>query len=44
LLKVRTDIAVSTGASATCIDMELNGVSDSYVHLVLNDHVMKVAT
>lgn len=44
LLKVRTDIAVSTGGSATCIDLELNGVGDSYVHLVLGDHVLNVAT
>lgn len=44
LLKVRADIAVSTGASATCIDLELNGATDSYIHLVLGDQVWTNAT
>lgn len=34
LTKVRTDIAVSTGATLTCIDLELNGRTDSYAHFV----------
>jgi hypothetical protein len=44
LQKVRADIAVSTGASATCIDLELNGTGDSFVHLVLGDMVWNNAT
>lgn len=44
LKNVRTDIAVSTGASATCIDLELNGTTDSYIHLVLGDQVWTNAT
>lgn len=44
LLNIRTDIAVSTGGSATCIDFELNGVGDSYIHLVLGDQVWTNAT
>lgn len=35
LKNVRTDIAVSTGATFTCIDLELNGTNDSYIHLVM---------
>lgn len=44
LQKVRADIAVSTGASATCIDVDLAGANDSYVYLVLGDHVLNMAT
>jgi hypothetical protein len=44
LTKVRTDIAVSTGMSLTCVDLELNGVSDSYAHFVLGDQVWTNAT
>jgi hypothetical protein len=44
LQNVRTDIAVSTGASATCIDFDLAGASDSYVYLVIADHVLNMAT
>ena len=35
LKKVRADIAVSTGATFSIIDLELNGTTDSYVHLTL---------
>jgi len=44
LKDVRADIAVSTGASATCIDLELGPATDSWVHLVLADNVFKMAT
>jgi hypothetical protein len=44
LQKVRADIAVSTGASATCIDVDLAGANDSYVYLVIGDHVLSMAT
>lgn len=44
LTNVRTDIAVSTGASLTCLDLELNGLSDSFIHLVLGDQVWTNAT
>ena len=44
LQKVRTDIAIATGGSATILDMELGGVGDSYVLLVLADNVFNVAT
>lgn len=44
LQNVRTDIAVSTGGSATIIDMELAGTGDSFVHLVLADNVFNMAT
>ena len=44
LTKARTDIAVSTGGSATCIDLELNGVGDSYAHFILGDQVWTNAT
>jgi len=36
---VRSDIAVSTGVNATTIDLELNGISDSYVTATLGDCV-----
>jgi len=35
LKNVRTDIAVSTGATFSILDMELAGANDSYVHLTL---------
>ena len=35
LKNVRADIAVSTGATFSIIDMELNGANDSYVELTL---------
>lgn len=44
LKNVRADIAVSTGASATTIDVELGSASDSWVHLVLGDQVWTNAT
>jgi hypothetical protein len=44
LQKVRADIAVSTGASATAIDFDLGGSTDSYVYLVIGDHVLSMAT
>jgi len=37
LQKVRTDIAVSTGATLTCLDLELNGTGDSYALFTLGD-------
>jgi hypothetical protein len=44
LAKVRADIAVSTGASMTCIELELNGAADSFAHFVLGDQVWTNAT
>lgn len=44
LQKVRTDIAIATGGSASCIDLELNGTGDSFIHLVLGDQVWTNAT
>lgn len=35
LKSVRTDIAVSTGATFSILDLELNGLTDSYVHLLM---------
>lgn len=35
LKNVRADIAVSTGATFSIIDLELNGANDSYIHLTL---------
>lgn len=35
LTKVRADIAVSTGAGFSILDMELNGANDSFVHMTL---------
>lgn len=37
--KFRTDIAVATGVNVTPIHLELNGVNDSYVQVVLGDCV-----
>ena len=39
LKNVRTDIAIATGAALTCIDLELNGVNDSYAHFTMADNV-----
>jgi hypothetical protein len=44
LKNVRADIAVSTGASISCLDLELNGANDSYAHFVLGDSVWSNAT
>jgi hypothetical protein len=35
LKNVRADIAVSTGATFSILDLELNGANDSFVHLTL---------
>lgn len=44
LLRVRTDIAVSTGAALTCIDLKLAGVNDSYADFILADNVWTTST
>lgn len=44
LKNVRADIAIATGASATCIDLELGAAADSWIHLVLGDQVWTNAT
>ena len=44
LKNVRTDIAVSTGATLTCIGLELNGTRDSYIQLVIGDSVFNNVT
>lgn len=42
--KCRTDIAVATGVNITTIDMERNGINDSFVHVVLTDGVFNQTT
>jgi hypothetical protein len=44
LKSVRTDIAIATGASATILDFDLAGTTDSFVYLVLGDQVWTNAT
>lgn len=44
LTNVRTDIAVSTGASLTCLHLDLNGLTDSYADFILGDQVWTNAT
>ena len=44
LQNVRADIAIATGGSATAIEFDLAGANDSYVYLVLGDHVLNMAT
>lgn len=44
LKNVRADIAVSTGATLTCIGLELNGRTDSYIQLVIGDSVYNNVT
>ena len=44
LKNVRTDIAIATGASLTCIDLELAGTGDSYAHFIMGDQVWTNAT
>lgn len=44
LKNVRTDIAVSTGATLTCVGLELNGRTDSYIQLMIADHVFNNVT
>ena len=40
----RADIAVATGVNVTAIKMECNGANDSFVHVVLTDHVFAQIT
>lgn len=42
--KCRADIAVATGVNVTAIDMERNGINDSFVHVVLTDGVFNQTT
>jgi hypothetical protein len=44
LKDVRADIAVSTGAALTCVDLELNGTTDSFIHLIISDNVWATST
>ena len=44
LLKVRTDIAIATGAALSCIDLKLAGTTDSFADFVISDHVFSVST
>lgn len=43
LKNVRVDLA-KTGAAARIVDQDLNGKADSYLHLVLSDHVFGTNT
>lgn len=42
--KFRADIAVATGVNVTTVNLELNGVSDSFVQAVLTDCVFQQIT
>lgn len=44
LAKVRTDIAIATGAALTCLDLELNGATDSFILLTYGDPVWTYTT
>jgi hypothetical protein len=44
LLKVRANVAVSTGAALTCLDLKLAGTTDSYADFLISDHVFSVST
>jgi len=44
LKSVRADIAVSTGATLSQLDFELNGAGNSYVHLTIGDPVWSQVT
>lgn len=44
LLNADNSIAVGSGAGFSVLDLELNGVSDSYVLAILIDHVFGVST
>jgi hypothetical protein len=44
VLNFRTDIAVATGVNCTAIKLILNGTTDSYVDVVLTDHVFAQIT
>ena len=43
LQNVRVDIA-ATGAEAVCVDLELNGRTNSYIHIKLHDHLFGINT
>lgn len=40
----RSDIAVATGVNVTCLDLELNGTTDTYVHVTMTDMVWSQTT
>jgi len=42
--KFRADIAVATGVNVTCVNLELNGTTDSYAQVVLTDSVFQQTT
>lgn len=44
LKNVRADIAVSTGATLSTLSMELNGTTNSFVHLIVGDSVFNNVT
>lgn len=44
LKNVRTDIAIATGATLTCVGLELNSRTDSYIQLMIADHVFNNVT
>lgn len=44
LLKVRTDIAIATGAALSCVDLRLAGTADSYADFLVSDHVFGTNT
>lgn len=44
LKNVRADIAVSTGATLSALSFELNGTTNSFVHLIVGDNVFNNVT
>lgn len=44
LAKVRTDIAIATGATLSALSFELNGTTNSFVHVVAGDNVFNNVT
>lgn len=44
LKNVRADIAIATGATYSCVGLELNGTRDSYIQLVIGDSIFNNVT
>lgn len=41
---LENNTALGSDAAASCVDLELNGLSNSYIHLIAVDHVFGVST
>lgn len=44
LKNVRADIAIATGATYSCVGLELNGTGNSYIQLVIGDSIFNNVT